>query len=344
MAIERLAQIERKKIELEKLRQDTNDLQKEMAEKPADPKGGGGAGGKGGKGGKGGAGGKGKAQGQVPGKRKVEQAEDEQKRAGDDLENRHVKEAEDKEEEAVKKLEEADEAIREALIQARKREQEETLRALGQHFLAMLEKQRGLTKDTEALDRELVIADKPDQRLELTRKQRIECAKIAKGEGELRDETDSTIEMTKEEGSTTILPTVLGEMREDMARVTELLEKRDTGRFVVSVERDIERTLEELIEVIKKEIEERKGGGGGGGGGGDDKNGDPLVPASAELKMIRAQQMRVNAKTKEFDVARGTPDAELTNDQREACRLVAEKQGRVAELTKKLHSKLNKED
>ncbi|MEZ0228613.1 MAG: hypothetical protein ACAI25_08310, partial [Planctomycetota bacterium] len=347
--IERLAQIEKKKADLEKIRQDTKELARKMGEQPAggqggDPKGGGQ--------GKQGGGGKGKkGQGAVPGKRKIERAEEEQKRAGDDLENRHIKDAEQKEEEAIKQLEEAEEALREALIQARKREQEETLKALGQHFVVMLEKQKDLTRRTEALDKDRTYDDKGNAS-ELKRGQRLECNKIAgvkmtptEGEAALRDETDVTVELTKEEGSSTILPTVLGELREDLARVAELLDKADTGKFVQSVQHDIEKTLEELIEVIKKEIEERKnGGGGGGGGGGDDKNGDPLLPASAELKMIRAQQMRVNGKTKEFDIKRGQPEPELTKDQREACRMIAEKQARVADFTRRLHAKLNKED
>src|SRR5207248_2382216 len=115
----------------------------------------------GGKGGQGKGGqGKSKPQGKVPGHRQIEKAEDEQKRAGDDLENRHIKDAEQKEEEAIRQLEAAEEALREALIQARKREQEETLRALGQHFTAMLAKQKDLTIRTAALDKERTYDEK----------------------------------------------------------------------------------------------------------------------------------------------------------------------------------------
>jgi hypothetical protein len=351
--VERLAQLDRLKAEEERLQKKTDDLAKKMGEQPADPKQQDPKGGQGGQGQKGGnqkggnqKGGSSKSQGPVPGKRHVERAEDEQKRAQDDLENRYVKDASEKEDEAVQQLEQAQEAMREALIQARKREQEELLKTLGIQFQEMLAKQRELTKRTEALDKERLgslPADAPT-RPELNRAQRIECAGISKGEGELRDQADQANELVKEEGSATILPIVVEEVKQDLSRLAELTDKRDTGRFVVSLQHDVERSLEELIEVIKKEIEERKGGGGGGGGGGSGSQEDPLLPASAELKMIRAQQMRVNGKTKEFDVGRGQPDSELTPDQREACRHISEKQARVAEFTRRLHLKLNKQE
>ena len=74
----------------------------------------------------------------------------------------------------------------------------------------------------------------------------------------------------------------------------------------------------------------------------DDGNGAPLLPASAELKMIRLHQLRVNDVTRQFHLER-TPEGELSDEQRQAVRHIAEKQGRVAELTRELHERLNKE-
>jgi hypothetical protein len=67
-----------------------------------------------------------------------------------------------------------------------------------------------------------------------------------------------------------------------------------------------------------------------------------LVPISAELKMIRYLQERVNKRTKEFD---GLP-AELksTDDAKVSAHDLSGKQGRVKELTRKLAVKLNKEN
>jgi hypothetical protein len=140
---------------------------------------------------------------------------------------------------------------------------------------------------------------------------------------------------------------VLEELVRDFAEVAGLLDDQQVNRFVVKLQKEIERTLEQLIEVIKKEIEEQEGGGGGGGGGGgQDENGEPLLPPTAELKMIRELQLRVNELTREFDLERIEAEGgreDLTTEQRQACEHIGQKQGRVAELTRALHERLNKE-
>src|SRR5207244_1665922 len=131
MQIERLARFEKMKSEQEQTRRDTDDLQKKMGPQ------------NGGEGKSGGSGKQGKSssqsQGEVPGRRNVQRAEDEMKRAGDDLENRYAKDAEEKQENAIQQLQAAKDELREALIQARRREQEDVLKALGARFVAMLE-------------------------------------------------------------------------------------------------------------------------------------------------------------------------------------------------------------
>jgi hypothetical protein len=58
--------------------------------------------------------------------------------------------------------------------------------------------------------------------------------------------------------------------------------------------------------------------------------------------MIRLEQLRVNEITQQFDLER-TEASDLTDEQRQAVRHIAEKQARVAELTRELHERLNKE-
>ena len=81
---------------------------------------------------------------------------------------------------------------------------------------------------------------------------------------------------------------------------------------------------------------------GGGGGGGPNENGTPLLPPTAELKVLKSQQVRVNEMTKEFDLDR-TAEADLSPEQKQACDHIAEKQRRVAEFARDLHERLNKE-
>jgi hypothetical protein len=256
-------------------------------------------------------------------------------RAGEDMANRHNAQAAEEQQEAVRELAEAEQTLEEALMQARRKEQEAILRALGERFRAMLAKQKDLTARTTRLQ--------VDVKERLTRAQRIEANGLSGGERELSAEAGLALELVREEGSTSILPVVVEELVRDLDEVSTLLGDGQVNRFVVHLQKEIERSIEELIEVIKKEIEQRAGGGGGGGGGGsDDGNGDPLLPASAELKMIRLHQLRVNDVTQQFHLER-TAEADLSDEQRQAVRHIAEKQGRVAELTRELHERLNKE-
>jgi hypothetical protein len=332
----RLAQQERRKAEQEATRQKAEELAKKM--------GGGGEGQQGqqGKPGEGQSGGEGGQK--APGARNIEKAEEAMERAGEDLANRHNADAAENQEEATQELEAAQQTLEEALMQARKREQEAVLRALGERFLAMLARQREITAATEKL-----LADSSDGKL--SRPQRLAAQALGAGEDTARKserllarDADSALELVREEGSTSILPVVIDELVRDLDEVATLLGDGQVNRFSVALQKDIERTIEELIEVIKKEVEQRAGGGGGGGGGGGDDggNGQQLLPASAELKVIRVQQLRVNQMTEQFDLQR-TAESDLTPEQQQAVRHLADKQGRVAELTRELHERLNKE-
>ncbi|HZU97522.1 MAG TPA: hypothetical protein VFF73_12550 [Planctomycetota bacterium] len=261
----------------------------------------------------------------APGTRQIDRALDEQQRAGDDLANRHVDDAREKEKDAVRDLEELSAELRRALIQARKREQEAVLASLGQRFQKMLEKQRDLSRRTGTL-----AAERTD---ELNRKQRLECTALSSGERELREDADGAIALVREEGSSANLPSILGDLRDDLGRLSDLLDRRDTSKFVRTVQKDVEKTLEELIEAMRKEIEERAFRKDDDRDGPEDRNGEKLLPATAELKLIRAQQIRVNAETRE---------AEAAEDRTGACRMVAEKQARVASLVRGLEASLNR--
>ncbi|RMG12257.1 MAG: hypothetical protein D6731_14270 [Planctomycetota bacterium] len=324
--IVRLAEQERRRAEQERTRTEAEQLARSMGGAPQGaPSSSTGEGSEGG--------GKASPRPPMPGRRNVERAAEEMRRAGDRMANRHAapQEVQEAQEQAVRELDQAEQLLEEALQQARKREQDAVLEALGRRFRAMLATQRGLTGRTHALSK----------KSRLRRKDRHELKKLAIGERTLAGQATDALELVREEGSTVILPVILRELVEDLVRVASLLDERQANAFVVSLQRDIEQTLAELVEVIKRELEERKAGGGGGqgGGGAPNESGDPLLPPTAELKMIRALQARVNALTERFE-ARG---AEETGAQRQAREHLSAKQGRVAAFTRDLHERLAKE-
>jgi hypothetical protein len=84
---------------------------------------------------------------------------------------------------------------------------------------------------------------------------------------------------------------------------------------------------------LQKAQEKKQGGGGGGGGGGGNpnENEEPLLPNSAELKMLKSMQLRVNRLTEAFDGHRaGKPiDEAMKKDVTN----IATMQREVAEMT-----------
>ncbi|MHC5081731.1 MAG: hypothetical protein ACYTHN_22235, partial [Planctomycetota bacterium] len=122
-------------------------------------------------------------------------------------------------------------------------------------------------------------------------------------------------------------------------QVGRMIRKGMTGAFTHELQKAIEKTLEDLIEAVTQEVEQKQGKGGGGGGGDQDQ---PLLPTTAELKLIKALQERVNKMTKTVDAGR-KPEGEFPAEEQERLKLTTRKQNEVAKITRELHERLHKE-
>lgn len=122
---------------------------------------------------------------------------------------------------------------------------------------------------------------------------------LADGEGKLADDVEKIRKMLDKEGTTVVFPAVLKEVQQDLGNVQRRLASLDAGDFTQSIQREVERTLQEMIDSIRKELSRRrkKGGGGGGGGKGGGGKKPPLVPPVAELKLLRILQLGINNRT-----------------------------------------------
>ena len=75
--------------------------------------------------------------------------------------------------------------------------------------------------------------------------------------------------------------------------------------------------------------------GSGGGGGGD----QPLLKRSAELKMLKAAQMRLNRKTRQLDTIKGSqPDQQDVSLDQEVDGLSGQ-QGKLQEMAEQIMEK-----
>ena len=113
--------------------------------------------------------------------------------------------------------------------------------------------------------------------------------------------------------------------------MANLLESERTDQLTQLLQKDIEGTLEELLEALK---DAQKSGGGGGGGQGGGKQ--PLLKKSHEYKILKYRQLRINRRTTQLDRIRNEQDAQqhAGDDQLEKeIEKTAEEQAKLLELT-----------
>ena len=124
-------------------------------------------------------------------------------------------------------------------------------------------------------------------------------------------------------------------MREDMQQIVERLAQAKVGKVTQGIEEDIMAALKEMIEALKKAQKDRDNKKPPGRSGGGQPQEPPLVDALAELRMIRALQMRVNTRTARYSKmieGEQADNAELV----EALRRLAERQERIHRVTRDL--------
>lgn len=262
----------------------------------------------------------------TPGQENVKEAVPLQQEAAKDLKKDDPAEAAKKQQKALEKLKNAKEALEDRLEQLRREQQEELLAALESRFRAMLSRQLECNKATNRL------ADVGPEHWK--RSDQLELAELSQRQKWVGDQADEALFMLVEEGTTVILPKLVGQVRDDGRATAERLAAADTGPTVRMVQADLELILRDIIDAIKKEQEEleNQGGGGGKGGGGN----PPLLPGSAELKLLRACQLRVNVATERLETARSA-GGDLAQEIEQRLKRLADRQADVAEMAKDMH-------
>jgi chromosome segregation ATPase len=269
----------------------------------------------------------------TPGRKSVQQAVPKQRAAAGQL--KEYKPAKQKQQDAKDDLDAAKSELDEALAQLRQQLSDEVLRALEERFTAMLQQQRELSTDTKTIDatRKNVLTASGD--LPAALQDRITI--IAAGEEELGVEASDALKLLEEDGTTAVFPPMVEQLRDDLYAVAARCRKSDTGAPVQRGQHDVEDVLELLINALRREIERREGGGQCAGGGEP-----PLVPISAELKVLRYLQERVNRATKENDGK--TSDVKASEDGLAESGMLSAKQRHVRDLMRRLAVKLGKEN
>ncbi len=269
-------------------------------------------------------------QGQNPVRKRLEAAQQRMKEAQEKLDKTQREGAVDKQEEAIRELEQAKAELEEILRQLREEEIERILAMLEARFHKMLQLQRVVYEGTVRLDK----VPKPQR----SHSHEIEARRLSSKETKILVEADKALLLLREDGTAVAFPEAVEQMREDMQQVVLRLARAKVGQITQAIEEDIIAALEEMIEALKKAQKDMKG-----------KKPcpcackckPPLIDTLAELKMIRALQMRVNRRTQRYSKLIEGEQAESA-ELIDALQRLAEREQRIHRVTQDLEMGRNK--
>ncbi|MGD8451670.1 MAG: hypothetical protein PVJ57_07610 [Phycisphaerae bacterium] len=260
---------------------------------------------------------------QTPGERQIGTARQHMQDAADRLAEGTPAEAEVQQQAALEQLQRAQEELDDALRQVRREELEETLSALESRFKSMLAREREVRAGTGGLHEKGAA--------NWNRTDRLRLAALAQTQAAVTEDGAGIVRILVAEGTTVILPDLAEHLVDDMKTATARLEGADTSPATQALVDGIISALEEIIGAIEvrrdQETEAAQQPGRSTGGGGGSR---PLLSPSAELKLLRSAQLRINWRTTELA---GTPEsAERTA----ALEQLAARQRQIAEMSRRM--------
>lgn len=266
-----------------------------------------------------------------PGQQRIAQAEQKMRQAQQRLEEAERAQAVKEQEEARRLLEEAKAELEEILRQMREEEIQRSLALLEGRFRTMLEAQLKIYEETQRLSR--IPDDKRDSQLV------IQAGKLSLEQRRLVGEADKALLLLREEGSSVAFPETVEQLRADMDQVAERLAQVQVERITLGLEEDIIAALEEMIEALQKAIQEaEQRQQQPNPPQSADPEDQPLVNAIAELKMIRALQMRVNTRTERYARLLDDPEHPVgqatSDDLVQSLLRLAEREARIRQITR----------
>ena len=261
------------------------------------------------------------------GKKNVEQAQQSMQQAADGLRQSDAKAAAKEQEKAVDELKRALDQIEKRLAQLREETLIDRLARLEARFRSMLSKQTEVTQSTVSIHAKQTLAGK------LTRGDLLGIRKLAMEERELAEEANQTNEMLIEDGTSIVFPRVVANLQADLVRLGGLLEDGHADEFTQALQHDVAVTLQELIDALQRNLQKKKSEGGSGQCNCE----PPLVPGSAELKMLRSMQLRVHHRTELL--SKVLESGELDSSMKKEVAALTEMQKKVAEMALEMSEK-----
>lgn len=276
-----------------------------------------------------------KADSATPGVEQVGEAEKAMDEAAENLGDVRPREAEPQQQRAAEKLQESIDELEKALRQIRKEEMEETLATLESRLAALLDGEKKVRSAVGGL------VERPAA--EWTRDEQLAVAEAARTQGELADEAESIRRILVDEGTTVILPELIGQAAADIRNVAARLSRSEATAETRAILDDVIQLLEEVLESVKSRRDENERQESPEGQEGQPDENRPLLPGSAELKLLRSSQLRINNRT--TAIASGPAAVDGALDPAQAARrqqeldALSERQRQLSELTRRMNER-----
>jgi hypothetical protein len=263
----------------------------------------------------------------TPGERQVEGARQRMQGAADRLAEQEPNDAQGEEQAALEQLQRALNELDDSLRQVRREELEETLSTLETRFKSMLTRERKVRTD--------VLQTKGAA--QWARAEQLRLAEAVKTQQDVAADCAATVRILVGEGTTVILPDLAEQLVGDMGDIAARLEQGDTSTPTQALLDQVIALLEDIANVVelRRAAEQEKMAQPDQGGGASDGS-QPLLPGSAELKLLRSSQMRINRQTAELsEAADSLPPAQ----RQQMLQRLGERQRRIAELTRRMNER-----
>jgi len=267
-------------------------------------------------------------------KKKIQDSADDMRKVIEEITKKNKEQAGKDGDQAVEKLQAALKKLEDLLRQLREEELERLLTELKARCEKMLAMQIQVYNGTKAVAR--AIEGNGDKKP--TRANTQDSIALSDEEKKIVMEASKAIEMLEAEGSAVAFHEVFQQVREDMKHVQRRLGGTDVGKVTQTIEQDIIDTLGEMIKALEKakqDLDNKKPPQGQPGQPPPQAD-QKLLDKIAELKMVRAMQIRVNKRTEMYgNEFKGQEVPQDGNLQREL-RNLAERQDRIFEVTNKI--------
>lgn len=262
----------------------------------------------------------------APGQDAMEQAGQRMRAAGDQLGRQSPDSAQREQHEAINQMQQAVDELEESLRQLRQEEREETLAALETRLQALLDQERRVREAVAALQQRQAAQ-------QWTRLEELQASEAHTLQRETTDEARATLRILLDEGTTVVVPELMRQLVEDMESVVIRLERSDVSAFTTGVLDDIIAQLEEILAAVERQRDADAEAPPPQAQPQNRDGSQPLLARSAELRLLRGSQVRINERT---DEVAATTDAPRGETEALAQRL-AERQERLAEQARRMY-------